>query len=101
MTDVENLRYEAGKDARAKGEPLHENASEEYTRGYSKGSGIGSNVMPKKFGKGGDRNNQNWLCVCGYENKPYMRAKIGGEVVCWFCRTPKAYGEDKQNVQAN
>lgn len=96
MTDIENLRYEAGKDARAKGESLHANASEEFTRGYQRGNGIGSNVMPKKFGKGTSQASS-WFCVCGYENKPYMKARVAGELVCWFCKTPKTYGEDKNH----
>lgn len=94
MADIENLRYEAGKDARVKGEPLHDSASPEFAKGYNKGSGIGSNVMPKHFGKG-VVTKEPWVCVCGFENKYYMIRKSEGQVVCWKCKTPRAYGEDK------
>lgn len=96
MADVENLRYEAGKDARAKGESLHDNASEEYRRGYSRGSGLGTNVMPKKFGIGA-RPVGTWTCVCGHVNKNNIVAKREGNIVCWKCGVQKDYGEDRDN----
>lgn len=69
---VEDMRYELGKDAAQRGDRLHENASEEFRNGYSSWSG-GSNVEPKKFGKGNDPFYRDWTCTCGQENKRYWK----------------------------
>lgn len=97
MTDVENIRYELGKEARAKGEPLHHEASEEWQRGYLKGGGripigFGSNVTPKRFARGG-YDPQPWTCVCGHENSPKRRIVKAGREHCWVCNIEREYGD--------
>ena len=70
---VEDMRYELGRDAAAKGEPLHDGASEEYRHGYSTyRGGFGSNITPRLFGKGRFYLTD-WTCICGRENKRYLR----------------------------
>lgn len=81
MTDVENLRYELGKEMRAKGENLHEGASEEFQRGYTRP--FGSNVTPRKFGAGNFKP-QAWNCVCGEHNPGYR-------VQCQMCNLRRDY----------
>jgi hypothetical protein len=83
---VESMRYELGRDAKQKGEPLHEGASEEFYHGYSDGKGPGSNVMPKKFGKGRFKRTE-WTCICGYHNKRYLNS-------CWICGTQRGLAQD-------
>lgn len=71
---VEDMRYELGRDAARKGEPLHEGASEEYRHGYTSARWAGgSNVTPKLFGKGNDMLYRDWTCTCGRENKRYWK----------------------------
>lgn len=67
---VEDMRYELGRDAAAKGEPLHGTASEEFKHGYSSHKGFGSNVTPRMFGKGRE-GRKPWTCLCGTENRRY------------------------------
>lgn len=75
---VETMRYELGREAKQKGEPLHDGASEEYTRGYHSYGGIfGSNVAPRRFGAG-SRERTEWTCVCGELNKRYRNQ-------CFLC----------------
>jgi hypothetical protein len=69
--NVGDIRYEIGKDAAIKGEPLHDGASEEYRRGYQSYKGFGSNVMPRKFGAGRDTRTD-WECICGCVNRRYL-----------------------------
>lgn len=91
MTDVENIRYELGKEARAKGDQLHENASEEWRRGYSR-RGFGSNVTPRNFGRNISSEPSFWLCVsCEYENRSDRVQRRGGEEVCWNCGVERKY----------
>ena len=83
MADVENMRYELGKEARAKGEGLHEAASEEFQRGFHRG-GFGSNVMPRKFGAGGTERTE-WKCGgCGNVNARYLNQ-------CFMCNVDRSY----------
>lgn len=105
MTDVENIRYELGKEARAKGEPLHENASEEFQRGYLRGGGsfgFASNVTPRRFGRGGTVRLE-WTCVCGYENRPDRIVRKAGREACWECGTEREFGDiallEEQNAK--
>ena len=65
---VEDMRYELGREAKQKGEPLHEGASEEYRRGYGSYRGFGSNVIPRRFGRGANKRVE-WTCICGHTNK--------------------------------
>lgn len=91
MTDVENIRYEPGKEARQKGETLHEGASEEFRRGWYRGrGGFGSNVTPRKFGKGGSVES-GWLCICGHENRSDRRFVKAGQELCWLCGTARSF----------
>ena len=69
---IESMRHELGRDAAQKGDPLHKGASEEFVHGYSSWAG-GSNVTPKKFGKGLDLYYIDWTCVCGCENRRYHK----------------------------
>lgn len=87
MSDVENIRYELGKEARAKGELLHDSASEQWRRGYSKT--FGTNVMPKNFNKGD--NMDDWACYCGHTNSAKRRHLKGGIELCWNCGVERAY----------
>lgn len=89
---VEDMRYELGRDYAQQGQPLHENASEEFVRGYSSYRGFGSNVSPKKFGKGG-RKPQAWTCICGHENSAIIRRKVAGREVCWQCGVERGMTE--------
>lgn len=93
---VSQSRYELGLKAAKDGDSIHDGASDEFREGYRRGSiGFGSNVMPKRFGA--DQIAATiWYCVCGYENKSTRVAKKGGEVVCWNCGVPRAYGEDHE-----
>jgi hypothetical protein len=100
MTDVENIRYELGKEAKQKGELLHNGASEEFQRGYSRASGsssgFASNVTPRKFGRGNIDIRKSWHCItCGYENNPRRRLMQAGKELCWNCKIPRAYGEEE------
>ena len=72
---VEDMRYELGRDAAQRGDQLHETASEEFRHGYSSyRGGWGSNVMPRKFGKGQpDPSYRDWTCTCGRENERYYK----------------------------
>ena len=95
MTDVENVRYELGKEARAKGQPLHEGASEEWARGYQSTGGslaFGSNVSPRKFGRGGQEQKP-WECVCGHLNQPNRRVIRAGREHCWVCNIERQYSD--------
>lgn len=71
---IEDMRYELGRDAALKGEPLHDSASEEFRHGYAstRWSG-GSNVSPKLFGKGNNPYYRDWTCTCGTDNKRYWK----------------------------
>lgn len=91
MSDIENIRYELGKEAKAKGEPLHESASESWRKGYSKG--FGSNVMPKDFGRA-ERTDE-WTCFCGHKNTAKRRHMKGGKEVCWICNIDRDYCDDQ------
>lgn len=94
MSDVENIRYELGKEAKQKGETLHENASEEFQRGYSK-RGFSSNVSPRNFGKGFDGRTA-WHCLtCAHENNPRRRLMQAGRELCWNCRMPRDWVEEE------
>lgn len=93
---VSEMRKELGEKAGRSGDKLHEGASKEFTESYRKGSlGFGSNVTPRKFGKGAVTL-QTWNCVCGYVNRSDRVAKKAGQVVCWMCGTLRSYGEDHE-----
>lgn len=82
-TTAEDMRFELGRDAALRGDPLHENASEEFRRGYSSSRGFGSNVTPRKFGAGNDSQYHDWVCACGNNNKRYLKR-------CFVCNLPRA-----------
>ncbi len=83
--DVEALRREIGEKMALDREPLHENASDSVKSGYrAKMLGFGSNVAPRKFGRGGSKL-PDWICVCGHKNSGSLRKKVGNRVVCWMC----------------
>lgn len=94
---VESLRKEIGeKMARDNTDALDPNASESLKAGYRRGAlGFGSNVTPRKFGKGGE-SPRDWKCVCGNLNNGKIRKKIAGQEVCWLCEQPRHYTEDHQ-----
>jgi hypothetical protein len=94
MSDIENLRYELGKEAKQKGESLHDAASESWIRGYQK-SNLGSNVMPKNFGK--DDYSDDWDCYCGYHNTSKRRHLKAGIEVCWNCTVERSYSQVKED----
>lgn len=92
---IEGMRYELGKEAAQKGEPLHEDSSEEFYHGYAdakptawRGS---SNVTPRLFGKGA-QHNEEWTCLCGYVNPRYIRKK------CWQCGVPKSSVDEANEI---
>lgn len=89
---AEDARYELGRDYAMQGKQLHDGASEEFERGFSSYRGFGSNVSPKKFGKGG-RKPQGWTCVCGNENSARVRRKVAGREVCWQCGVERGLTE--------
>lgn len=82
---IEEMRRELGRDMAQKGEPLHEGASEEFVRGYSSWAGS-SNVMPRKFGKGGAESKE-WTCICGYSNPRYIKKR------CYLCGVEKTVSD--------
>jgi hypothetical protein len=102
VTDVENIRYELGKEARQKGESLHNEASEEFRRGWYRGrGGFGSNITPRKFGKG-NTTTDTWECVCGYENVPSRKFVRAGRELCWQCGTERSYSDiDVLSIKEN
>lgn len=86
---VEEMRYELGRDAAQRGERLHENASEEFRRGYdSSRGGFGSNVSPRKFGMGGHHLSE-WTCICGRVNARYLKQ-------CFDCGLSRASAMEAQ-----
>jgi rubredoxin len=52
-----------------------------------------SNVAPRKFGKGGNNEPQDWECICGYINPGRVVKRVGGDIVCWMCGLDKDYLE--------
>jgi hypothetical protein len=92
---VDDMRYEYGRDAAIAGEALHEGASEEFERGYRSYRGFGSNVSPRKFGKGGQVPKE-WTCTCGNVNSARIRRKVGGREVCWQCGIERALAQKAQ-----
>ena len=50
-------------------------------------SEFGSNVTPRKFGRGKDKLTP-WTCVCGQENREYM-------VKCGLCTVERKFSEKK------
>jgi len=95
---IGDLREREGYKAKKKGDALHEGASSEFTKGYGFG---GSNVMPNKFGKGGDV--ETWTCIgCQHENSAARRWMRGGVELCWNCGVERAYvDEDQVNDNGN
>lgn len=93
---VDDMRYELGRDAAMSGDTLHEGASEEFERGWRSYRGFGSNVSPKKFGKGGHIP-KGWTCVCGHLNPARIRLTIGGREVCWQCRIERQLAQKASN----
>lgn len=94
---VEDMRYELGREYAQKGEPLYEGASEEFVRGYSNYRGFGSNVAPRKFGKGGYIPKE-WTCVCGHVNSARVRRKVAGVgEVCWQCGVARKLTEQAES----
>lgn len=84
---VESLRRDIGEKMARDGEPLHENASDSVREGFRRGAfGFGSNVNPRKFGIGANHPTD-WKCVCGNENRRYLRQ-------CYLCGTRREYSED-------
>lgn len=92
--EVESLRKDIGeKMARDKTDPLSPNASESVKQGYRRGDiGFGSNVTPRKFGKGHPQP-RFWLCTCGHENPSNRTKKIAQREVCWQCEQDRSYVE--------
>lgn len=90
---AEDMRYELGREYAQKGEKLHDGASEEFVRGYSSYKGFGSNVSPRKFGKGALMRQETWTCVCGHENSSRVKRKIAGHIVCWQCGVERGLTE--------
>jgi hypothetical protein len=96
-THVNQLRQEMGQKAALDGEPLHESASEDWAKGYRRAAlGFGSNIMPKNFGRTGEKPSD-WLCLCGNLNKGTVKRKVAGVgVVCWECGISRQLAEDAQ-----
>ena len=70
-TKTEDMRYELGREAKQRGEQLHDGASEEYRRGYaSRVASFGSNITPSRFGAGASKRSD-WTCVCSTQNRSY------------------------------
>lgn len=92
-TRTEDMRYELGRDYAQQGKQLHDGASEEFVKGFQSYKGFGSNVSPRKFGKGA-YTPQDWTCVCGHVNKARVRRVIAGVgEVCWQCGTARTLTE--------
>jgi hypothetical protein len=86
---VSEFRKELGEQHARDGlESAGDHSSEEFKQGYKRGEiGWGSNVTPRKFGKGGHELTP-WKCVCGQDNKRYLKR-------CWLCNQSREYSEDK------
>lgn len=88
---ISYLREKLGHEAKRKGDEVHSGASGEFSKGYSKTTvGFGSNVNPRKFGKGAN-SLSDWECVCGHVNKGYIKHIVGGREVCPNCRVERSY----------
>jgi hypothetical protein len=83
---TENMRYELGREARQKGERLHEGASEEFRHGYMDGKDPGSVFGPKPTPID---DSADWTCVCGHVNPGRKRLLVAKRVVCWECGLEK------------
>jgi hypothetical protein len=85
------LREKIGYEAKKKGEPVHQNASNEFRRGYDRVSvGFGSNVTPRKFGRSSNARSD-WTCVCGNVNKGWVRNLVANREVCGLCRQEREF----------
>lgn len=94
---AEDMRYELGRDYAQQGQKLHDGASEEFVRGFSSYKGFGSNVSPRKFGKGGHLP-KDWTCVCGHLNNGRIRRRVAGVgEVCWQCGVGRTAAEQADN----
>jgi hypothetical protein len=91
---VEATRERLGYDAAKRGDPLHESASDTFKTSYK---GFGSNVVPKRFGAGGEKN-PDWKCVCGNVNPGNRTKRIARREVCWLCETEREFGEDRDEA---
>lgn len=88
---ISHLREAEGRKARAAGEQLHEGASEEFSRGYTRTTvGFGSNITPRNFGRGGSAS-PDWLCVCGERNQGRIRYIVANREVCKSCKQERTY----------
>lgn len=93
----EDMRYELGRDYAMEGKELHDGASEEFVRGYSSYRGFGSNVSPKKFGKGAHIP-KDWTCICGHVNNARVRRRVAGlGEVCWQCGLARTTAERSES----
>lgn len=92
VSTAEDMRYELGRDYAQQGKELHDGASEEFVRGYSSYRGFGSNVSPRKFGKGAGKA-QTWTCVCGHENSSRVKRVVAGRILCWKCGVERGLTE--------
>jgi len=85
------LREQEGRKAKIAGDSLHDGASDEFRKGYTRTVvGFGSNVTPRNFGRTGSRNSD-WNCVCGATNKGWVRIKVAGREICGTCRQERDY----------
>lgn len=85
------LREQEGRKAKLAGEKLHNGASTEFAKGYSRTVvGFGSNVTPRNFGRSGQKS-PDWNCVCGATNKGWIKIRVAGREVCGICRQEREY----------
>lgn len=88
---ISHLREAEGFKARKSGEHLHEGASKDFEKGFSRVSvGFGSNVTPRNFGRTG-QSSADWTCVCGNVNKGWVKYRLAGREVCGLCKQERTF----------
>jgi hypothetical protein len=88
---IGDLREREGYKASKKGQPLHEGASSEFTKGYR----FGGKIVPAKFDKGGSE--ETWTCIgCQHENSSKRRWMKGNVELCWNCGVEREYVDEEK-----